>query len=238
VKTPKTGNGIIAYGDPHANWKPLLRACEQHHPETVIIVGDCDLVDQTVTDALASLFRSGVAVRYVPGNHEADTEATWANLIDAHPDGNLHGKIAEIGCLRVAGLGGAIERKLWDPDSGRPPDFECRDAYINSLGSDPHREPKALVARASIFPQDLHEVASLGSADILVCHDAPTTHPKGFNGIDAVAELLGVRLVIHGHHHESYDRVLPVGAGIRVRGLGKAEPWLVDMARHRDRAIY
>jgi predicted phosphodiesterase len=231
LRTPTTRSGIIACGDPHANWKPLLHACEQHHPEAVILVGDCDLVDQTITEVLAPLFQSGVAVRYVPGNHEADSEATWANLVDAHPDGNLHGKIVEIGGLRVAGLGGAVERKLWDPASSRPPDFDCRTAYINSLGSDPHRDTKALVARATIFPQDLDEVASLGSADILICHDAPTTHPKGFNGIDAVAELLGVRLVIHGHHHESYDRVLPVGGGIRVRGLGKAEPWLVDIGR-------
>jgi hypothetical protein len=34
-----------------------------------------------------------------------------------------------------------------------------------------------------------------------------------------------VKLVVHGHHHNSYDA--QTRDGTWVRGLGKAEPWLL-----------
>src|SRR5690625_3512358 len=35
---------ILFYGDPHGNWKPLLKACADDQPDGVVILGDCDLV--------------------------------------------------------------------------------------------------------------------------------------------------------------------------------------------------
>ena len=34
---------ILAYGDPHGEWMPLLRACEKEAAAAVLIVGDCNL---------------------------------------------------------------------------------------------------------------------------------------------------------------------------------------------------
>jgi hypothetical protein len=70
--------------------------------------------------------------------------------------------------------------------------------------------------------------------DILVTHEAPTSHPHGFAPIDALAEACGARLIVHGHHHQSYEAVL--ASGIRVRGLGLAEPWLLDLPARRQPA--
>jgi hypothetical protein len=35
-------------------------------------------------------------------------------------------------------------------------------------------------------------------------------------------------LIVHGHHHESYDATL--AGGIDVRGLAVAEVWVLEMA--------
>ena len=29
--------GVIIYGDPHGDWKPLLRACQEDRPDGVVI---------------------------------------------------------------------------------------------------------------------------------------------------------------------------------------------------------
>jgi predicted phosphodiesterase len=55
-------------------------------------------------------------------------------------------------------------------------------------------------------------------ADILVTHKAPSAHRYGFVEIDELAELMGVQLIIHGHHHEQYAATTE--SGIKVVGLG------------------
>jgi hypothetical protein len=59
-----------------------------------------------------------------------------------------------------------------------------------------------------------------------VSHEAPSSHPHGFAVIDSLAESCGAWLIVHGHHHHSYEATLP--NGIRVRGLGLAEPWRLE----------
>jgi hypothetical protein len=80
-----------------------------------------------------------------------------------------------------------------------------------------------LFHRDTIFPEDFDRLAAIG-CDILVTHEAPSSHPHGFAAIDALAAACGARLIVHGHHHQSYAAEL--GNGIKVRGLGLAEPWL------------
>ena len=57
--------------------------------------------------------------------------------------------------------------------------------------------------------------------DILITHEAPSCHRLGFSEIDDLAEIMGVKLIVHGHYHETYRGELP--NGIRVIGVGKAE---------------
>ena len=64
--------------------------------------------------------------------------------------------------------------------------------------------------------------------DVLVCHEAPTSHRMGFAAVDDLARRTGAKLVVHGHRHRDYESVLPDGT--RVRGLGMAGPWLLDPA--------
>lgn len=57
--------------------------------------------------------------------------------------------------------------------------------------------------------------------DVLITHEASTTHRHGFAAIDELARRTRAKLVIHGHHHRSSDVV--TAGGMRVVGLAKAE---------------
>ena len=69
-------------------------------------------------------------------------------------------------------------------------------------------------ARADVPRED---VLALGRTrpDVLVAHEAPSTHRRGFIGIDDAAALCRSALVVHGHHHFPKD--------VWVFGLAKAE---------------
>ncbi len=108
-----------------------------------------------------------------------------------------------------------------------PAAFQTRAAFQASLR--PHetwRGGLPLWHRDTIFPEDFERLAAV-ECDVLVTHEAPSSHPHGFAVIDALAATCGARLIVHGHHHTSYKAVL--SNGIRVRGLGLAEPWLLDV---------
>ncbi len=42
-------------------------------------------------------------------------------------------------------------------------------------------------------------------ADILITHEAPGYHPNGFEILDTLAQALGVKVSVHGHHHDNID---------------------------------
>ena len=71
--------------------------------------------------------------------------------------------------------------------------------------------------RSSIFPS-VYENLSRQHADILVTHEAPSCHRKGFAAIDRLAMDLHVKWLFHGHQHESisYGKY----SGIQVCSVG------------------
>ena len=210
-------------GDPHRNFAPILRACHALTPGTLILVGDCDC-PVPLAHILAPAIDRGWDVRWILGNHDTETEAAYDNLT-SYP-GDLGLRVSAIGDLRVSGLPGVFKPRVWHPHEG-PPSYQTRAAFQAALR--PHeswRDGLPLFHRDTIFPEDFVRLAAL-PCDILVTHEAPSSHPHGFAVIDALAETCGARLIVHGHHHHSYEAVLP--NGIRVRGLGLAEPWLLDL---------
>jgi Icc-related predicted phosphoesterase len=214
-------SGIIIYGDPHGEWGPLLSACEEQRPEGVVIVGDCDLT-MPLRRQLAPLFGAGIPVFWIPGNHDADTSARYDFLWSDHPDGNLHGRMESIGGLACAGLGGVFRGRVWYPrEEMSEPKYASGEDFVRSLAHQERwRRGLPLRQRDTIFPDDVSALMRV-RADVLVTHEAPSSHENGFVGIDAAAAACGARLVVHGHHHRSTEGVLP--GGTRVRGLAKAE---------------
>ena len=216
---------LIIYGDPHGEWRPLLRACREDPPAGVVILGDCDL-ERPLHEQIAPLFEAGVTVRWIPGNHDVDSVEWHDRLFVDHADGNLHARWCRIGDMIIAGLGGVFTEQIWYPRfENAPALFATRKSLIRSLRpADRWRSELPLAMRAAIFSEDIDALSNL-HADVLVTHEAPSTHRRGFLGIDRAAAACRARLVVHGHHHETYDAHLPDGTW--VRGLAKAEGFRV-----------
>lgn len=217
---------VLVYGDPHGEWEPLLRACRDDPPEGVLILGDCDL-DVPLRRKLSFLFDAGIKVRWIPGNHDKDDEGRHDNLFLDHPVGNLHATWCRLGGLIFAGLGGIFKERVWAPrfDEGSP-SFATRREFLRGLpASHRWRGGLPLRMRDCIFPEDVSALSML-RADVLISHEAPSSHPYGFVGVDMAARACRARLIVHGHHHES--RVARLGDGTRVRGLGRAEAFRIS----------
>jgi predicted phosphodiesterase len=216
--------GIIVAGDPHGNFSPILRACGAQEPGTLILLGDCEL-RMPLRQMLAPPFDAGWNVRWILGNKDAETEAVFDNLAVDFPAGDIGGKVIEVAGLRIAGLGGVFKPRIWCPDE--PPHFNTRHEFLASLGADElWRGGLPLWHRDSIFPEDFAALASQ-RFDVLLSHEAPSSHRHGFAAIDQLAATAGARLIVHGHHHQSYTAQL--ANGINVRGLSVAEPWMLDV---------
>ncbi len=212
---------ILFAGDPHQNFAPILRACLALQPGTLILVGDCDC-PAPLDQILAPVIELGWDVHWILGNHDTESEAAY-DYLTIHP-GDLGLRTTQIGNLRIAGLPGVFKPRVWQPPE--TPRYPSRTAFQADLRPhEPWRGGLPLFHRDTIFPEDFDRLAAQ-QCDILVSHEAPSSHPHGFAVIDALAQACGARLVVHGHHHLSYAATLP--NGIEVRGLGLAEPWLLQ----------
>jgi len=73
---------------------------------------------------------------------------------------------------------------------------------------------------AAIWPEDVDRLSAT-RADVLVAHEAPSSHPTGKAVIDGLARRMGARLVVHGHHHVNYRARARDGLEV----LGVASAW-------------
>ena len=97
--------GILFYGDPHGEWRPLVRAVLEYRPAAVVILGDCGL-DVPLRQKLASVWDLVPRWRWIIGNHDVDSIAEYEFLVESHPEGDLGGKWTQLDGEIVAGLGG------------------------------------------------------------------------------------------------------------------------------------
>jgi hypothetical protein len=65
-------------------------------------------------------------------------------------------------------------------------------------------ERQRLKHRSSIFLDDYLRLARQ-QADILVTHEADSSHPHGFEAIDELASAMGVHTTFHAHHQDRLD---------------------------------
>ncbi len=211
---------VAFFGDPHGNFRPVREMLRHHHRAHSIFLGDFDL-DRPLDLELADLTSVGSSVYFIHGNHDADRE-TWHDFVfDSDlANSNLAGRVVELDGVRVAGLGGVFHADVWHPqNAGGIPKFSTRNEYLSANSRSMWRDGLPLRHRSTIFPEDFNSLAAL-EADILITHEAPSTHKYGHTEIDDLAEVLGVRTIVHGHLHQDYRATLP--NGIRVIGLPKA----------------
>lgn len=226
-------NALI-FGDPHGDFRAIARAAagvDREAPPVCILLGDFDL-EVPIEKAVDPLLRLGCEVLFVHGNHEAD-RVEWYDNVFSSPlsDRNLTAKVIEIDGVRFAGLGGVFKGRIWHPrDKDGHPRFRSRDDFMAAHGRSGWRGGLPLGLRATIFPEDYEALADL-KADVLVTHEAPSCHRYGFEEIDLLAEAMGARAIIHGHHHEPYRAEL--SNGIEVIGMGQADVVELDLSAYR-----
>ncbi len=221
----------LFFGDPHGDFRAVRRSAagiDPSCPPPCIFLGDFDLV-VPLEEAVAPLLNRGCEVFHIHGNHEADQVGWYDNVFSSElAGGSLHCRVIEIGGIRYAGLGGVFKGRIWHPkDGGGQPRIRTREEFMHANARNAWRGGLPLGLRATIFPEDYDMLSDL-RADVLVTHEAPSCHRYGFQEIDLLAEAMGARLIVHGHHHEPYRS--QIAGGIAVIGMGQADVMAIDLA--------
>ena len=202
-------------GDTHGEFRHVVEHVleanrDDRLPQAIVFLGDLDCGQplHVELEEIAGL----TEVFWIPGNHDSDDNSAWNNLVCSDlAHWNLHGRIGQVGSLRIAGLGGVFRKRIWSPLD--PPAFQTYDAWRSDrIARRPPREwglaetAEERRHRTSIFPD---MVASLGAqrADILVSHEAPECRAdgRGWQAVGDLARHLGVQFAFHGHHHDQPD---------------------------------
>jgi DNA repair exonuclease SbcCD nuclease subunit len=213
---------ILFCGDPHSQFRQIVAAVHGGGAQSVILLGDME-PERSLELEMAPLDRAGVEWYFVAGNHDADSQAVasrvWNQRTDPH---NVHGRVVTLkGGLRLAGLAGVFRGDVWYPkaggkNGGRSTHYSRED--LARVTPQQYRfNPRGDLAPqlhhkqwASIFEAEYDALAEM-QADILVTHEAPSYHSTftlkdtGFQVIDELAQFLGARYVVHGHHHDNQD---------------------------------
>jgi len=227
---------IVFIGDIHQQWQLVERGLETLDvlPRAAVLLGDLQC-DRPLDELAAPLLDRGIAVHWIFGNHDNDGgPEMWANLVEPERNprtapGALHGKVADIAGVRIAGLGGTFRPRIWEPPE--PPRLHRREqlpADLANLGPNWRQEHIDALAHSlgatAIWPEDYDDLAGQ-RADILVTHEAPRSHPSGNAALDALARAMGAGLIVHGHHHVTYRAVARDG----LRAIGVAAAWGVTI---------
>lgn len=220
---------ILFAGDCHGDFVPLI---EEAGPATAVVL----LGDQEPMSDLAVELGPGLAEKtwWIYGNHDSD----YLNYFEHHKSmaaRNLHCRVVEIEGVRIAGLGGVFREKKFGVGKA---------THLDSLASVRPYDTRESIARlrrgrvnvandfTTIFPEDIEALLALaGQVDILVTHEAPESHALGFPLIGDLARAMGVKMLIHGHHHDRYSGTL--NGGIRVEGVGMAG-MMIEWKRPED----
>lgn len=191
-------------GDVHGEFKYLARTllAAPKTPRWLVLLGDIDIEHKPFREFLEPLKRwfPDLRVTFIHGNHDADTYEHWEMLHDCGDALSLHGQVIDMGGVRVAGLGGHFQGRVWCPPG--EVFFKDRKSAMNR-GSYQFRggQKPSPKLHAAIYPDELEELAAL-DADIMVTHEAPSCHHHGFEVLDDLARPLGVTRTFHGHHHD------------------------------------
>jgi predicted phosphodiesterase len=220
---------VLFCGDPHGVFRHIIEAAAHTKASAVMLLGDLE-PQRPLHLELGPLLARGVPVWFIHGNHDADSDELWMRVWGSElANCNVHGRVVEMpDGRRLAGLGGVFREAVWYPSASAAragePTYRTRLEHARSTprqdrwgGSGPHRRHWG-----TIYPEDMEGLADLRS-DILILHEAPGYHPRGFALLDTLAQSMGATVVVHGHHHDALDSsqawdrqgFRPYGVGLR-----------------------
>lgn len=204
-------NGAILFcGDPHGQFGHIIEAAGQTQASAVILLGDME-PQRPLQLELAPLLECGVPIWLIHGNHDADSDELWMRVWGSElAECNVHGRVVTLpNGRRLAGLGGVFRESVWYPSSSAA--RECAPAY-RTMSEHAKSTPRQDRWRGgpprkhwgTIYPETVDRLADL-RADVLITHEAPGYHPNGFELVDTLAQSMGAKVVVHGHHHDRID---------------------------------
>jgi len=209
-------NKVLFAGDPHGQFSQINAAAIKYRPEAIILLGDI-CTDKLLEEYLQPALKH-TKIYWIQGNHDFSSKVYFNNLFNSGlSEYSLHLKVVEVAGLRIAGLGGIFSGKMWYPPSS--PKFKSLNNFLTIQPSNIKKQGGNLKHRSAIFYDDVEKLKEL-KADILVTHEAPSCHRHGFKLLDELAEKMGVKKVIHGHHHQHYKS--KINDEIEVFGVDEA----------------
>ena len=208
-------------GDVHGHFEHIGPAVEAaaaagSAPAWLVFLGDLQLSRplRAELDEIRSLREFGVRVAFIHGNHDADRHEHWEYLHDCGDAVALHGQVVELAGIRVAGLGGNFQGRVWyppgEPNVRRKAEVMNRGPWARRDGQRPN--PKN---HSAIYPDEVLAL-SRKRTDILVTHEAPSCHPHGWQALDDLARAMRAARFFHGHTHDD----LSVAYGLQRDRLG------------------
>lgn len=209
---------IFFCGDMHGSFAHILEAVMEHRLDAIVLLGDLQ-AERPLEVELAEVLDQ-TEVWLIHGNHDTASQADHDHLFGSGLAGrNLHGRVALVAGVRIAGLGGVFRARIWQPPGlayfVSQEDFAARSGKGNRW-----RGGLPLKHRSTIFPAYVERLAR-ERAEVLVSHEAPSCRPHGYGAIDALATSLGAGQSFHGHHHDSLDYSNHWAAmGVQARGVG------------------
>jgi predicted phosphodiesterase len=226
--TSKAHGPVLYCGDPHGAFQHILEAAEVLEPSAVVLVGDME-PSKLMGEELAPIASK---VWWIPGNHDADSDESHLRVWEGGlAERNFHGKVVLLpDGTRMAGLGGVFRESVWNPSEQPEPNFRSRQEHAKKTprqdrwAGGHHRKHWG-----SIYPDEFKKLGGL-RADVLVTHEAPGYHPLGFEILDELARALGVKVTVHGHHHDNIDSSARwVLQGFKSFGVGLRGVTAIDL---------
>ena len=226
-----TPNKIILFcGDPHGQFRHVLQAAGDLRASAVILLGDLE-PGQPLHEELAPISDK---VWLIHGNHDTDSERNWNHLWGSKlADRNIDGRVVTLpNGIRLAGLGGVFRESVWYPSLLTLPNFRNRKDHARATPRQERWQGGVPLKHVStIYPDELDRLASL-RADILITHEAPGYHQNGFELLDTLAQSMGVKVTVHGHHHDNLDSTDRWGQqGFKRYGVGLRGIIAIDAER-------
>jgi predicted phosphodiesterase len=224
---------IVFVGDCHGDFRELLATITGYSQEK--ISGVFLLGDQTpfrpLEYELAPLGAELLArTWFILGNHDSDRPEYLKNHFGMW-DRHLHGRVVTVEGIRIGGISGIFRQRIWyPPGKACWQDRKSFRAHVLARKENLFKDRLPLKHWTTIFPEDLY--SNPQPVDILLTHEAPSSHPHGFDVFDSFTKRVGAKWIFHGHHHEDYMGT--IGIEIRAVGLGLCQcmVWDKTMFKH------
>ena len=194
---------VLYCGDPHGEFRHIIRAAEELKASAVVLLGDLE-PKRPLHEELHSIASK---VWFIHGNHDTDSDSNWSNVWEGElADRNIHGRVVTLpNGARLAGLGGVFRESVWYPSLTTPPRFRTTTEHDSATPPwDQWHAGRPRKHWSSIYPDELDRLADL-RADVLITHEAPGYHRDGFAILDTLAQSIGAKVAVHGHHHDRLD---------------------------------